>query len=143
MLPLVAQQRRQIVVVLGVGGLAAAALAEHELVVVGALLRHEAGAVQIDTLLAPLGTAQQHPVARPDVAGLHGVQAAVGTQDDTGVHAALLRQAPLAVDLAVLRVHGGAVEIVGHHAVALRCLPPGVRRGGKTGLGKIGMMIFR
>ena len=142
MVTLVAQQRRQLVVILGVGRFAAASLTEHELVVIFRfLLRREAIAVQVDALLAPLGAAQQHPVALLEIPGLHRVQTAIRPQNDAGIHAAFLRQTPLAVDLAVLRVHGGAVEILGGYAVPLRRLPPGVRRGGKAGLGKIGMVV--
>ena len=61
--PLVAQQLHQPVIVLGIGGLPAAALAEHELILQRLAVLGEAIAVHINAVLAVLGAAQDHPLA--------------------------------------------------------------------------------
>ena len=139
----IAQQIHQLVVVAGIGGLAAAALTEHELVVqrVGRLLK--AVTVHIDALFALFGAAEDYPVAAAQVAVFHHRQPSVRAHDHAGVHAALLGQHPAAVDFEVFGIHGGAVVIFGRHAVLFDGGALHVRRVDELGPGKIGMMIAR
>ena len=138
---LVAQQLHQIVIVLGVGGLAAAAGAEDEAILQPLALFLEAGAVHEDAVLGVLAAAQDHPVALFKVARLHHVQPSFGTPDHAGVHTALRRQGPHAVQLVVFGVHGGAVVALGGHAVCLTESPGDVGGVYKALLGEIGSMV--
>ena len=137
------EQLEQVVVVPGVGSLAAPALAEHELVVQILALRRKAVAVHVNALLGLLAAAQDHFISLFQVAVLHHRQVAVVTDHHTGIHAALLRQHPFPIDLEILRVHGGAVVIFRRHTVHFRLLKLYVRGVYKHGLGKIRMMVFR
>ena len=138
---LVAQKLHKPVIVPGVGGLPAAAGAEDEAVLQFLSRLHKAGAVHEDALLSVFGAAQDDPVALAEVAVLHHVQPPVRTPDHAGVHAALGRQGPLAVQLVVLGVHGGAVVALGGHAVPLAESPGGVGRIEEALLGEIGSVI--
>ena len=80
----------------------------------------EAGAVHIDSLFAALCASQDHLVAFADIAVFHHGQVAVVADYHAGIHAALLRQDPLPVDLDIFGVHGGAVVVVRRHSVLLR-----------------------
>ena len=125
---LVTQQLHQPVIILGIGGLAAAALPEHELILQRLAVLGEAVAVHINAVLAVLGAAQDHPLALFQVAALHHGQVSVVLQHHAAVHAALLRQGPAAVDLEIFGIHGRAVVFLRSHAVLFHRLPAGVRR---------------
>ena len=138
---LVAEKLHQPVIVPGVGGLPAAAGAENEAVFQLMARLHKAGAVHEDALLAVFGAAQDDPVALAEVAVFHHIQTAVRAPDHAGVHAAFRRQGPLAVQLVVLGVHGGAVVALGGDAVPLAESPSGVRGMEEALLGEIGSVI--
>ena len=138
---LVAQQLHQPVIVLGIGGLPAAALAEHELILQRLAVLGEAIAVHINAVLAVLGAAQHDPLPLLQVAALHHGEGAVVLQHHAAVHAALLGQGPLAVDLEIFGVHGRAVVFLRSHAVLLCRLPAGIGSVQQGGLGKVGVVI--
>ena len=143
MLPLPAQQLDQVVIVLDIGGLAAPPLPEHELVVEGFVPGGKAAAVHVDALFAAFAAAEDDAVSPAEIAVLHNVEPPVGAEDDAGIHAALLREAPLPVDLEILGVHGGAVEILRRDAVRRRGFPARVGRGGKARIAEIGCVVNR
>ena len=110
-LSLIAQKLKQVVVVPGVGGLSAAPLAEDKLVGILILPFLEAAGMEVDPLLAVLAPPEDDLVASLEVPVLHHRQAAVVTEDDAGVHAALLGQEPLPIYFEIFGIHGCAVKI--------------------------------
>ena len=137
------QQLDQPVVVAGVGGLAAAALAEDELVPACGRALVEAVGVEKNALLAALRAAEDHAVAAAQVAVLHHRERAVIAQHDAGIHAALFSQLPFAVDLVVFRVHRGAVVALRRDAAALDDGPGGVRRVFQLRRGEVRRVVGR
>ena len=138
----IAQQADEPVIIPGVRGLPAAALAEDELVPLPGGPVPEAGGVEVYALPAVLAAADYDPVPLFKVPALHHREAAVGVPDYAAVHAALLRQTPAALQLHVLRVHGGAVEILRGHPVLFHRLKGGVGCGEKLRAGKIRGGVF-
>ena len=139
----VTQKLDQPVVVLGIGRLAAAALAEHELIVQRLTRLLKAVAVHVNAVLRVFRAAKHHMVARLQIAVFDDGKRLVGADDDAGVHAALLCQTPFAFDLKILRIHGGAVVALGRNAVALDHSPRRVGRAAEQLLCKIRRVIFR
>ena len=99
-LPLMAEELIQLVIINGVGGLPAAPRAERK-GLLGPLLVCEAVGVDVDALRAILGAAHRHQVARLHVAELHDLDSAVPGHRHA-VHAAVLRQHPLAIQMIIL-----------------------------------------
>ena len=105
------------VVVLGIGGLAAAALTEDKLILETGGLVLKAVAVHVDAVLTLLGAAQQDLVALLDVAVFHNGDVAVVAEDHAGVHTALLSHVPLTVYLEVFGENAQCMILLGSHAV--------------------------
>ena len=137
------EQLDQPVVVAGVGGLAAAALAEDELVAARGRALVEAVGVKKDALLPSLRAAEDHAVAAAQVAVFHHRERAVVPEHDARIHAAALGQPPLSVDLEIFGIHRGAVEALRRDAVPLDGRPGGVGRVFQLGRRKVRRVIGR
>jgi len=118
MLPFVAEQVVQAVIVDGICGLPAAPSTEGKCLRLAALI-HKAIGVDVDSLGAVLRSANHHQFPRPDVTELYDGHRPV-PHHGHAVHAAVLRQDPPAANVVILRKQRGGVVAAGHHSVPLR-----------------------
>ena len=137
----VAQQLHEMIIVSGIGRLAAPALPEDELIVMRLFGIFKPLCVEINPVCALLCPAQDDAVALLEVPVFHHVEPAVLPPDDACVHAALSGQAPYALQLKILRVHGCAVEALGGHTILWRVSPTSVRRVFELQRIKIGFAV--
>ena len=101
----VPQQLDKVVVVAGVGGFAASALAEGELLAIGCGGVLETVRVDVDSLGAALAASQRNQLPLLEVTARDHMEGAVGPENDTGIHARRGGQLPAAINLEVFRVH--------------------------------------
>ena len=137
----VAQQLHEMIVIARVGRFAAPSLPEDELIIVRIFRSFKALCVEINPVCALFRPAQDDAVALLEVAVFHNVEPSVFPPDDACVHAALSGQAPYALQLKILRVHGRAVEAFGGHAILWRVSPTSVRRVFELQRIKIGFAV--
>ena len=129
------------IIVSGIGRFAAPALPEDELIIVRIFRSFKALCVEINPVCALLCPAQDDAVALLEVPVFYHIEPAVLPPDDACVHAALRGQAPYALQLKILRVHGRAVEALGGHAILWRVSPTSVRRVFELQRIKIGFAV--
>ena len=137
----VAQKLHEMVVISCIRRFAAPALPEDELIVVRFLRVFKALRVKVNPVRTLFRPAQNHAVALLEVAVFHNVEPAVLPPNNACVHAALSGQAPYALQLKILRVHGRAVEALGGHAILWRVSPTSVRRVFELQRIKIGFAV--
>ena len=102
---LVFQQLDKVIVVARVGGFAAAALTERELLAIGRDRVRKAVRVDVDSVRAVLASSQGDKVSLFEMTAGDHMEAAVISQNDAGIHARRGRQLPAAINLEILRVH--------------------------------------
>ena len=124
----IAQKLHEMVVISCIRRFAAPALPEDELIIVRIFRSFKALSVKVNPICALFRPAQNHAVALLEVAVFHNVEPSVFPPDDACVHAALSGQAPYALQLKILRVHGCAVEALGGHTILRSIRPFCVRR---------------
>ncbi len=115
-LPLMAKQGVELVVVAAAGALPARQGAEGEGLAFGCGIR-KGTAVDIDPLLPGVAAPHRHQLPLAQVPEFVDRQGPVGLADDDAVHARLPRQVPVAGgELEILGEDGGGVEVLGGHA---------------------------
>ena len=138
-LAVMAQHFVQLVVILRIGGFAAAAAAEGEYILVRGFLAETVG-MQIDAVLAVFGSANQHLLAFFQQAEFLDHNPAV-FKHGHAVHAAFFRQQPLTIHLHLFGVDAHGVKVFRRNPVFFHGNKHGVRRGKKGLLRKIRVMI--
>ena len=117
MLPLIAQQLIEVIIVHGVSSLPAAALTEGKNLLLS-LLIYKAVRVDIDALRAILRPAYCHQITLLHIAKFHHGHFALPDYSHA-VHPAVLCQHPLSADAEIFGEHSGGVIVFRHHTVFL------------------------
>ena len=89
MLLFIAQKLHQMIIVSGIGRFAASSLPENKLIVVFLAGRCKALRVQVNPVRPLFGSAQNHPVALPEIPVFHDIEPSVRTKHNARVHPAL------------------------------------------------------
>ena len=137
------QKLKQLIVIACVRSFTASSLTEHKLIFQSMLFICKTITVHINTIFTFFCSSQDHLIPFFNISCFHNIQSSVFAQNNAGIHAALLCQFPLTINLKIFRIHRGTMIIFRCYTILFCFFINCIRRFYKLFFLKIRMMIFR